>query len=246
MPLYAFKNHVTPLAENILNSLLSLQDFVLIYTGSQIDSKTGSGVTENSIANYTYAARFTLTGVTEISRVELELDKDGDGADLVVQIRDSDFNPDGSNDGTVLKQVVVPKEFIPASAAYWSIPIDLTGLTAGNYYWLVVVKAGDATNKVDWIGEADQDASYPVYYRAGDTGAWTAGNALHFKVYSGESGDLIHGIYGVNGYTTVEYSGEIVSKVYRYLPPSDTTAGGIRDVITYTWDGEYLKKGVIS
>jgi len=246
MPLYAFKNNVSVLSENLLNQLLSLQDFRLIYTGSQVDAKTGSGVTENSIAEYTFAARFTLTGVTEISRVELELDKDGDGADLVVQIRDNDFNPDGSDDGTVLKQVVVPKEFIPASAAYWSVPIDLTGLTAGNYYWLVVVKAGNATNKVDWVGEAGQDASYPVYYRAGNTGAWTAGNALHFKVYSGESGDLLHGIYGTNGYTTVEYSGEIINKVYRYLPPSDTTAGGIRDIITYTWNGEYLKKGVVS
>jgi len=246
MTLHSFKNGVTVLDQTQMNSLLSLQDFRLIYTGSQVDAKTGSGVTENSIAEYTFAARFTLTGVTEISRVELELDKDGDGADLVVQIRNSDFNPDGSNDGTVLKQVVVPKEFIPASAAYWSVPIDLTGLTAGNYYWLVVVKAGDATNKVDWIGEADQDANYPVYYRAGDSGAWTAGNALHFKIFSGESGDLKHGIYGQNGITWVEYSGEIISKVYRYLPPSDTTAGGIRDVITYTWSGEYLKKGVVS
>jgi len=245
MPLYAFKNNVSVLSENLLNQLLSLQDFRLIYTGSQIDSKTGSGVTENSIADYTYAARFTLTGVTEISRVEFELDKDGDGADLVVQIRDNDFNPDGSNDGTVLKQVVLPKEFIPDPAGWWSIPIDLTGLTAGNYYWLVVVKAGDATNKVDWIGEAGQDASYPVYYRAGDMGAWTAGNALHFKIFSGESGDLLHGIYGVNGYTTVEYSGEIINKVYRYLPPPDGPEGGIRDVITYTWVGEYLKRGEV-
>ena len=56
------------------------------------------------------------------------------------------------------------------------------------------------------------------------------------RVFSGASGELKHGIYGGNGYTTVEYSGEIVSKVYRYLPPADGPDGGIRDVITYTWE----------
>lgn len=215
----------------------------MIYTGSEIDSKTGAGVTENSLADYTYAARFTLTGVTEISRVELRLDRDGTGADVTVQIR-SGLNPDGSNDGTVLKQVVVPKEFIPDPVGWWSVPIALTGLTAGNQYWLVVLKAGDATNKVDWVGEASADGGYPVYRRAGSSGAWTTGRpALHFRVYSGETGELKHGIYGQNGYTTVEYSGELVSKVYRYLPPSDGPAGGIRDVLTMTWSGEYLKRG---
>ncbi len=226
----------TPYSAEVMNALLSLQSFSLVYEGTQVDAKTGAGAYENNIANYNYAARFTLTGTTEISRVEMELDRDGEGVDLIVQIRDYTFD-------TILKQVVVPKEFIPNSAAYWSVPIDLTGLTANAQYWLVAVRAGDAVNKVDWIGEAVQDANYPAYYRAGDSGAWTANNALHFKVFSGESGELVHGIYGQNGHTTVEYDGEMVSKVYRYLPPADGPVGGIRDVMTYTWGGEYLKRG---
>ena len=174
----------------------------------------------------------------------MELDRDNQGADLVVQIR-SGMTPTSGADGTLLKQVVVPKEFIPDPKGYWSVPIGLTGLTSGGTYWLVVIKAGDATNKVDWIGETAQDTNYPAYQRAGDSGEWVVRNALHFRVLSGESGELVHSIYAGTGYTTIVYSGEIISKVYRYLPPADSPEGGIRDVITYTWSGEYLKGGAM-
>ena len=245
MALNAFKDGLTILNQDNLNTLLSLQPFQLIYEGVQRDAKTGGGVVENSIAEYSYCTRFTLSGSTEISRVELELDKDGTGADLIVQIRQG-MNPAAGIDGTLLKQVVVPREFIPDLKTYWSIPVGLTGLTSGGQYWLVVLRAGDSVNKLDWIGETSQDASYPAYQRAGDSGVWTARNALHFKVFSGASGNLKHSIYAGTGYTTVEYSGEIISKVYRYLPPADGPAGGIRDIITYAWSGEYLVSGVVS
>lgn len=242
MTLHAFKDGLTIINQANLNSLLALQPFQLIYEGTQRDAKTGGGVVENSIADYSYCARFTLTGSTEIGRVELELDRDGDGADLMLQIREG-MNPAAGVAGTLLKQVVVPKEFIPEAKRYWSVPIGLAGLTSGGQYWLVALRNGDATNKLDWVGEAAQDASYPAYYRAGDSGAWTANNALHFRVLSGESGELIHSIYAGTGYTTVEYSGEIVSKVYRYLPPADGPEGGVRDVMTFNWSGEYIKGG---
>lgn len=242
MTLHAFKDGLTILNQDNLNSLLALQPFQLIYEGVQRDAKVGSGVTENNLANYNYCTRFTLTGSTAIGRVEIEVDKDGDGADLVLEIR-SGMNPAAGNDGTLRKQVVVPKEFIPATAVYWSVPIQLEGLTSGGTYWLVVKQGGDASNHMDWVGEATQDASYPAYYRAGDSGAWTANNALHFRVYSGASGDLRHSIYAGTGYTTVIYSGEIISKVYRYLPPADGPDGGIRDALTYNWSGEYLIGG---
>lgn len=242
MTLHAFKDGLTILNQDNLNTLLSLQPFQLIYEGTQRAGKTGSGVVENSIAEYSYCTRFTLSGSTEISRVELELDRDGAGADLIVQIRQG-MNPTAGIDGTLLKEVIVPKEFIPDPRAYWSVPIGLSGLISGGQYWLVVKRNGDAVNKVDWIGETTQDASYPAYQRAGDSGAWTARNALHFKVFSGESGELIHGIYAGTGYTTVLYEGELITKVCRYLPPADGPEGGIRDVLTLNWSGEYIKGG---
>ena len=240
--LYAFKPGTTVLDGATMNSLLSLQPFKLIYEGTQRAAKTGSGVVENSIANYSYCARFTLTGSAEIGRVELELDRDGLGADLIVQIR-SGMTPTSGADGTLLKQVVVPKEFIPDPKGYWSVPIGLSGLTSGGQYWLVVLRAGDSVNKLDWIGETSQDVSYPAYQRAGDSGAWVVRNALHFRVLSGESGELVHSVYAGTGYTTIKYSGEIISKVCRYLPPADGPEGGIRDVLTYSWSGEHLRGG---
>jgi len=248
MALNAFKDGVTILNQDNLNQMLALQPFQLIYEGTQRDAKTGSGVTENNLANYSYCARFTLVGSTEIGRVELGLDRDGTGADLIVQIR-SGMNPVSGIDGTMLKQVVVPKEFVPDPKAYWSVPIGLSGLTSGAQYWLVVLRAGDATNHLDWIGETTQDANHPTYYRAGTSGAWTATNALHFRVLSGAEGEVMHSIYAGTGYATLAY--ETVNgvprlkKIYRYLPPSDGAAGGIRDVVTLTWTDGIITQGVI-
>ena len=244
--LYAHKNGVTLYAENFFNSLLSLQDFALLYEGTLVDSKTGAGVTENNVFDYNFAIRFTATGVTSMARAELEIAADGAGQDMTVEIRSTDFNPDGSNEGTLLKTIVVPKEFLPASAAYWYVPLNLTGLTAGNNYWLIVKKVGDATDHFHLIGESAQDAAHPCYYRAGASGAWTANNAIHFKVYSGNSGDIRHCIFGTNGYATYAYNGELMEKIYRYLPPSDGAAGGIRNILTMTWSGEYLTTGTVS
>jgi hypothetical protein len=248
MSLYAFKDGLTILNEQNLNQMLALQPFQLIYEGVQRAGKTGGGVVENSIADYSYCARFTLTGSTEIGRIELEIDRDGLGADLIVQIR-SGMNPAGGVDGTLLKQVVVPKEFIPETKTYWSVPIGLSGLTAGGQYWLVVLRNGDATNKVDWMGETMQDANYPTYQRAGTSGAWTVRNALHFRIFSGVEGEIYHSIYAETGYATLLYSVidglSQLSKLYRYLPPSDGAAGGIRDVVTLTWENGLITRGAI-
>lgn len=242
MTLYAFKDGVTVLNEDNLNQMLSLQPFQLVYEGTQRDAKTGSGVVENNLANYSFCTRFTLTGSTEIGRVELEVDRDGEGADLVLEIR-SGMNPAAGNDGTLLKQVVVPKEFIPTTKAYWSIPVGLTELTSGGQYWLVVKRGGDATHHLDWVGETSQDASYPAYQRAGTSGAWTVRNALHFKVFSGASGLVRHIIEGGNAMTTIDYSSGLPSKLYSYIPPSDGPAGGVRDVLTVSYSGELPVRG---
>lgn len=387
---------MTVLNADNMNELLAQQSFEMIYEGSIVDSKTGSGVTENSLSTASRCVK--LTGITgSIKRAELEIDADGTGADLTVQIR-SGMIPGSGEDGTLIKQVTVPKEFIPAAAAYWSVPFNVTlpnlltanqasvetnttGFTAlgsavltrdtstywdgaaclkavtpnlaigegfyanktgmtlvvGDVYtasayvkgsgtlrmyvtetnggtgatttsgtltlssswqrltlshtitdaanteirvqvktptqqgitfysdglqlelaaaattwhlpqtaWLVVVKAGDATNENDWIGEASQDGSHPAYYRTGSSGAWSANNALHYKVYAGNTGELVHGIFGTNLHETYVYNGGELDKVYRYLPPSDGAAGGIRDIITITFDGDYLTGGAVT
>lgn len=234
--MYAFKAGVSVLDEATMNSMLSLQPFLLIYDGTERDAKTGDGVAENSIAEYSYCTSFTLSDSTEIGRVELELDRDGAGADLIVQIREG-MDPENGDDGTLLKEVVVPKEFIPTTATYWSVPIGLTDLVADGQYWLVVLRSGDAANKLEWIGEASQDVGHPAYRRAGDSGAWASAYALHFKIFSGVSGLVRHIIEGGNAMTTIDYSGGLPAKLYSYIPPSDGPEGGVRDVLTLTYSG---------
>ncbi|MGB9825719.1 MAG: hypothetical protein ACPLRU_03505, partial [Desulfofundulus sp.] len=238
MPLYAFKDNVTPYSANVMNQLLTAQPSVLIFDGTQVDAKTGTGVTDNDLSLYTFMARFTLTGQTTIGRVELELTKAGVGADLTLEIRDNTFKADGTNNGVLLKSITFPAKIFPTSAAYISLPVDLSGLTAGAYYWLRVNKAGDATNKLLWRGEAAADAAYPVYYRSGTSGAWTAGNALHFKVFAATPGTYLlrHGIWGTNGKTLVEYNADgTIAYIWRWLPASDGS-WMIVDKVTFTYD----------
>ena len=242
MTLYAWKDGKTYVTEANMNAIISGNIPTLITEGTLRDSKTGAGVSENNIANYNYCARFTLVDSTEIGRVELEVDQDGIGADLVVLIRE-DMDPAAGEDGTLLKQVVVPKEFIPASAAFWSIPIGLSGLTSGGQYWIVVLQAGDAVNHLDWVGETAQDAGHPAYYRNGSEGAWTANNALHFRVYSGADGEYKHAIDDVGGHCTLVYAGEDISAIYDYLPCEDGPEGGIRDIVALIYDGDYIVGG---
>lgn len=247
MPINAFKDGVSILGEDVLNIPLTSQPFALIYQGSQRDAKTGAGVVENTLAGISFCTRFTLTGATDIGRVELELDRDNLGADLVVQIR-SGMNPATGVEGTILKQVVVPKEFIPDTKAWWSIPIGLTGLTSGAQYWLVVIKAGDATNHLDWIGEAASDTNYPAYFRAGDTGVWNANYAMHFRVFSNDPAEgqdgMIHCIVSDTAYFTYVYDANgLPQTVYRYIPPSDGPDGGVRNILTLQMSGEYIMGG---
>jgi hypothetical protein len=227
MTLYAWKNGVTPYSEDVMNSLVSAQSSVLIFDGDQADAKTGAGTAENNLSVATHASRFTLTGQTTIGRVELELVKYGAGADLTIEIRDNTFNPNGSNDGVLLKSVTFPAKLFPTSAQYVSLPIDLSGLTAGAQYWLVLKKNGDSTNHLRWRGEAAQDANYPMYYRAGTSGAWSISSTPgHFKIFANTPGTYLlrHGIYGTNAKTTINYDGNgNITEIWRWLPASDGT-----------------------
>ena len=237
--LYAAKNDVTVLDQDYENSIRMPQPSALVFDGDQADALTGAGVTDNDLSTNTYIARFTLTGQTTIGRVELELTKMGAGADLVLEIRDNTFNPDGSNDGVLLKSITFPAKIFPASAAYISLPVVLSGLTAGAYYWLRVNKAGDATNHNEWRGEADQNADYPVYYRSGDSGEWTAGNALHFKVFARTAGTYLlkHEVLDTRGMTILEYDAEgKISYFWVWLPASDGEFV-ICNKVTPTYDG---------
>lgn len=232
-----------------LNALLELQDFTLIYEGSVDDSMTDAGTTEHLVADYNFAIKFTTgSGKTEATRLELDVATDGTGADLTIEIRGNDFNPDGSDEGTLLGTIVVPKEFLPATQAYVKIPLNVTGLTAETTYWIIVKKAGDSTNHIHLYSlGSEKDTDHKCYKRAGTSGAWTdLSDSIRFKVYEGAAGVPIHEIYATNGYVTLEYTAGVPVKQYYYLPPSDGAAGGIRSIMTLAYASGILTGGAVT
>lgn len=191
MTLWAARSGVTIIDEDLWNSQLCPDDVEMIYTGTSRAAKTGSGVAEFDCASYDHCGSFVLTGSTEIGRIAFNLAKDGTGADLTLEIR-AGMTPASGVDGTLLKRITIPASWIPATAAVTSVPVGLTGLTAGATYWWRILKAGDATNHFHLIGETSQDGSYPAYYRAASSGNWTLENSIQFTIYSGSVGALLH------------------------------------------------------
>lgn len=239
----AFVGGVSVLDSATMNSLLELQDYAMVQEGTQYDQSLGSGAVENSLADYTYYIRFTAPA--DLGYIQIEADRDGDGSDIEYEIRDNTFNPDGSNDGVlVYGPKIYPDAFIDTTASFINLYVGAEGLTPGNYYWLVVKKAGGATNKIDLIGETTTNASYPVYRRSGSTGVWTSSEQLHFKIFEWtETGDiLISEEGGQIDWFVYDATGN-VSELRSYIPAIDgDETKSIRQILTLTG----LRKGVVS
>lgn len=243
----AWVNGKTPVDQDNMNALMQMQSHKLIHAGALITEKTGAGVAENTLNTSARAMRFTMAG-TELGYVMLELNKYGTGADLVVEIRDASFNPDGSSMGTLVASRTVPKEFLPAASTYFVIPFGLTGLTNGANYWIIANQAGDASNNVDLVGEASQDASHPTYNRNGTSGAWTIQNAIHRKVYDySVAGDLLAGIYDGVCVKWLEWTAGELTRILRYIPaPDDVDNPGVRDIKTLSWSNGVPREGSVT
>jgi hypothetical protein len=246
MTQYAFKNGVSPIDQDNMNTLQTQQSFNLSVRGLALIDSSGAGITENTLADNNYAMKFTLTASKTIGRIELHIDKDATGEDLEIEIRDSTFNTSGTADGTLLISREVPKEFVATTADYFSIPICLD-LTASDY-WIIAKKAGDAVNDIELIGEASASATYPVAIRAGTSGAWTTGqNQIHFKIYDNDptagDGQLIHEVYANTVYTNNYYDTDgFIASQQRYIKAVDGS-DGIRETMTYTIVDGYIIGG---
>lgn len=242
----AFRDDLTLLDESNMNEFLTLQPYAFVYEGEMRKSYEGTGAASCNLAEYNYATKIIGWNVNDMlawayagrGRIELLLNRDSEGADLIVQIRDALFNPNGGSDGNLLKEIIIPKEFISVSTSWISIPVDIALLNMDS--WILCKKAGDSRNKIKWSGDAAPNPSQPCYYRAGDSGAWTETDPLSYRVITGITGLLKHEIYAQNGYGTFEYNSGLLAKIYSYLPPSDGAAGGIREVRTLNYDGSNL------
>jgi hypothetical protein len=239
----AFVGGVSVLDSATMNALLELQDYAMVFNGTQYDQSIGDGVVENSVADYAYYIRFTAP--ENLGYIELEVDRDGTGEDISYEIRDNTFNPDGSNDGVLIYgPALYPKQFVDTTAGNINLLVGAEGFTAGNYYWLVIEKAGGATNKIDLIGETTTNASYPVYRRSASTGAWTSSEQLHFRVFEWtETGDLLISEEGGQiDWFEYDTAGNI-SEIKSYIPAIDgDETKSIREILTLTG----IRKGVVT
>lgn len=207
----AFKNGVSTFDETTMNAMLSAQPSSLIFDGDQAAAIAGSGVVENDLSLADLSQTFTLTGQTTIGRIELDIKKYGTGSDITLKILDG---------ATELISIKFPAKLF--SAGYISLPVDLSGLTAGHTYTIKLIKAGDSTNRLVWIGESS--------------------SSYHYKVFANTPGtyQLKHGIYGTNAKTWLEYNGDgTIKDIWRWLPAIDS--GGvvywqIVDKLTPTYD----------
>jgi hypothetical protein len=249
MTQYAFVNGLSPIDEDNMNTLQTQQSFNLAVRGASIVDASNTGIAEYTLADYSYAMKFSITASKTVGRIEMHIDKDGTGADFEIELRDSAFNTSGTADGTLLISRLVPKEFIDTTADYFSIPICLD-LTAGDY-WIIAKKAGDSTNDIELIGEASASGTYDVARRAGTTGAWTTGQAdIHFIVYDNDitagDGQLIHEVYADTAFTNNYYDGDgYLAIQQRYIKAVDNS-DGIRETMTYTVVNGFITGGELS
>jgi hypothetical protein len=180
MPLYGIKAGVTVLDEGTLNAFISPHASSFIYDGSRFDFAGSPVTTEYPLSDRSVAIRFTTDATGSIGRLWIDLRKYGSGADLTIEIRDNSYNQNGSNDGVLIKTIKWPKQLIYNGGQ--NIPIDLTGLSANTFYWLVFKQAGDATNHIRLTGVTWQDANHPCYYRNSSVGTWSPHNCVQFEL----------------------------------------------------------------
>ena len=244
--MYAFVDDLTLLDESHMNELLTLQPYTFIYEGEIRKSYEAANTAAYSLAEYGYAAKIVGWDVNDMlawayagrGRIELQLDKDKEGADLVIQFRDALFNPNGSSDGNLLKEVIIPKEFLPATASWVSIPVDIALLNID--CWIVCLKAGDSWNDIKLYGDTSPNPSQPCYYRAGDSGPWVETNPLNYRIITANTGRLKHEVFSENGLATFEYEADLLSKIYTFLPSNEDTLKGVREIRTLHYDGNIL------
>jgi hypothetical protein len=238
--MWAFKNNVSILDEDNLNQFQSLQPFNIIYQGSTFDWKADTGgAYYNDSSLYDFAIKINTSGQISIGRVELEFDEDGSGQDVTLELHSTGWSSTGA-DGTTLKTVVIPKEFLATTgASTWSIPLNLSGLNSSADYWLILKKIGDAVNHFHVQGATSQDAFHLCYCRSSSDGPWTANPSIYFNAYAGTAGVPVHEVYGANGISTLTYSSGFPVKLSMVLPCSSGADGGLRQklAISYTTSG---------
>lgn len=220
-----------------INQFLGTHQNTFVYTGALIASQTtaGSGsVNSNGVWN---AQSFATGSFTTTGRFAFNLVVTGGPAPITLSLQ---ANNAGVPSGTALTSTTVSAGWGNATAAYQSIPLVATGLTASTTYWLVASSAGDASdfyqfnksnqasgaatssNGTSWTAQAygllfdvwDLSAVPPLQHTWEDQGARATRFFYNSNATPGalEEYTLAEGGHSVYSYRTYNYaSGEIVS-----------------------------------
>jgi hypothetical protein len=224
-----------------MNQLIRLQPFQLIYEGLPMRSSLPTVGAYLRTDSHATVLPFTLVG-DRLDRVNLDIYKTGtiSPPDLRVQIRRGMTTSAPGTDGSLVAERLIPWEWIPSTRnpAWWlSVPFGIReGLTDGEQLFLCIDRAGSSNTYFNLAAATTQNASFQTFRRSamlGSSGVTpiTADNQVRYQIMAGDGGDLRNSIFS-NALTQLDYGTDGVSRVLRYLPPSATAEGGIRDILT--------------
>jgi hypothetical protein len=201
----------------------------LLATASVFGTNTGAAAQWLAQPFTTAAAQATIT------RVELNLWKQGTGADVTMEIRTDNA---GVPSNTVLFSIVIPADFDQSGVV--SIPVNLTGLTALTKYHIVIDGTADTAN---YLLPAYSTTSVNAGLKsASGTAAWTSiGFTFYFNVFSGVNG-VLRNTYEDAGarWTTIDYTNSVAAGNTTPVHIGEYTVGSLRSWRTCTFTNGQL------
>lgn len=156
---------------------------------SYLVTSTGGQNTNTGTAAQWLAQPFsTASSQTTITRIELNIKNIGGGADTTVELRTDSA---GSPSNTILFSCPLPLDFQPSTTAAWiSIPCNVTGLTASTKYHIVIDGTSISTTQYCRWSTAATSINAGLK-SANGTSAWTSvATTFLFNVFNGTGGVL--------------------------------------------------------
>lgn len=180
------------LSSSDLNQFLGDHPASFLYFGvskvSYIVAGSANANTNTGAAAQWLAQPFTTAGgQTTITRIELNLQAVGTGADTTLELRTDNA---GVPSNTVLWSCVIPADF-QGAAAYISIPCNVSGLSAATKYHIVLDGTASTSNICRW-NSAVTSVNAGLVSASGSAGWSSAGKTFLFNVYNGTNSVVRH------------------------------------------------------
>jgi hypothetical protein len=215
-----------------INQFLGTHVNQYLYAGVSLAQQATAG-SGSAVSNGQYTAQtFVMpAGKTVIGYVQLQLAVTGTPAPLQVSLyADLGGNPTGA----ALASTLVPREFLTGTAAVQTVPLPVTGLTAGATYHLVTAPVGDASNHYS-LSKSNQTSGSQL---SSDGITWTGQTyGLMFWIFDQTvGGGQVVATYEDGGarWSSLTYTGALMTHLEEYTA-GQTTAGYTASSRTLTY-----------